>query len=85
MTAQPPTGPRRSIRRHQVVGLIVVALLAGGVGSWAVTTDISGAVIAPGVLVVDTYVKKVQHPTGGIVGEILARDGDRRRRRPAPR
>ena len=26
---------------------------------------------------VDTYVKKVQHPTGGIVGEILARDGDR--------
>jgi membrane fusion protein, type I secretion system len=47
------------------------------VGSWAATTDISGAVIAPGVLVVDTYVKKVQHPTGGIVGEILARDGDR--------
>ena len=33
--------------------------------------------IAPGVLVVDTYVKKVQHPEGGIVGEILARDGDR--------
>ena len=48
-----------------------------GVGSWAATTDISGAVIAPGTLVVDSYVKKVQHPTGGIVGEILARDGDR--------
>jgi len=76
MTAQTPN-PRRSIRRHQLVGLAVVALIAGGVGSWAATTDISGAVIAPGVLVVDTYVKKVQHPTGGIVGEILARDGDR--------
>jgi HlyD family secretion protein len=76
MTAQ-ISNPRRSIRRHQLVGLAVIALIAGGVGSWAATTDISGAVIAPGVLVVDTYVKKVQHPTGGIVGEILARDGDR--------
>ncbi|MES0385858.1 MAG: HlyD family type I secretion periplasmic adaptor subunit [Hyphomicrobium sp.] len=77
MTAQHPTDPRHSIRRHQVVGLVVIAVLAGGVGSWAATTDISGAVIAPGVLVVDTHVKKVQHPTGGIVGEILVRDGDR--------
>ncbi len=77
MTAQHPTDPRRSLRRHQVAGLIAVALLAGGVGGWTATTDISGAVIAPGVLVVDTHVKKVQHPTGGIVGEILVRDGDR--------
>ena len=77
MTGQWTSSPRRSIRRHQIAALIVVALLAGGVGTWAATTDISGAVIAPGVLVVDTYVKKVQHPTGGIVGEILVRNGDR--------
>ncbi|MGI9404546.1 MAG: biotin/lipoyl-binding protein, partial [Hyphomicrobium sp.] len=77
MTGQAPTNPRRSIRRHQVVGLIAVALLVGGVGSWAATTDIAGAVIAPGLLVVDTNVKKVQHPTGGIVGEIHVRNGDR--------
>ena len=77
MTAHSPTGPHRSIRRHQMVGLAAFALLVGGVGTWAAATDISGAVIAPGVLVVDTYVKKVQHPEGGIVGEILARDGDR--------
>jgi HlyD family secretion protein len=76
MTAQRPIDPRRSIRRHQLAGLIVVGLLVAGVGSWATTTDISGAVIAPGVLVVDTHVKKVQHPKGGIVGEIRARDGD---------
>jgi HlyD family secretion protein len=67
---------RRSIRRHQIAGLIVVGLLVGSVGSWAATTSISGAVIAPGSLVVDSDVKKVQHPTGGVVGEILARDGD---------
>jgi HlyD family secretion protein len=77
MTTQRTADPRRSIHRHQIVGLLVVGLLAGGVGSWAATTDISGAVVAPGVLVVDSYVKKVQHPSGGIVGEILARDGDR--------
>jgi HlyD family secretion protein len=77
MTAQPTSHPRRSIRRHQVAGLVAVGLLVGMVGSWAATTDISGAIIAPGVLVVDTHVKKVQHPTGGIVGEILVRNGDR--------
>jgi HlyD family secretion protein len=38
---------------------------------------LSGALIAPGSIVVDSNVKKVQHPTGGIVGELRARDGDR--------
>lgn len=33
--------------------------------------------IAPGQLVVDTNVRKVQHPTGGVIGEILVREGDR--------
>lgn len=71
------TGPaHRSIRRHLLVGLSVVALLAGGVGGWATTTEISGAVVAPGTLVVETNVKKVQHPTGGVVGELNVRDGD---------
>ena len=77
MKAEQPANPRRSIRRHQIAGLLVTALVAGGVGTWAAATDISGAVIAPGVLVVDSYVKKVQHAAGGIVGEILARNGDR--------
>ncbi len=67
----------RSIRRHLWAGVVMVALLAGGVGGWAATTEIAGAVIAPGFLVVESNVKKVQHPTGGVVGEIRARDGDR--------
>src|SRR6266403_1130797 len=67
----------RSIRRHLWAGVLIVALLAGGVGGWAATTEIAGAVIAPGFLVVESNVKKVQHPTGGVVGEIRARDGDR--------
>ena len=43
------------------------------------TTELAGAVIAPGQLVVDSNVKKVQHPTGGVVGELASRDGDRSR------
>src|SRR5580693_8588843 len=69
-------GTRFSIKRHLLVGLAVVALLAGGLGGWASTAEISGALIAPGSIVVESSVKKVQHPTGGVVGEVRAHDGD---------
>jgi membrane fusion protein, type I secretion system len=65
-----------SIRRHLVAGLAVVMLLAGGIGGWGATVPISGALIAPGQVVVESNVKKVQHPTGGVVGEVRVRDGD---------
>jgi HlyD family secretion protein len=67
---------RSSIRRHVMVGTVVVAFLAIGLGGWASTAEIFGALIAPGFVVVDSNVKKVQHPTGGVVGEVLVRDGD---------
>jgi len=69
-------GAQRSIRLHLIVGLAVVAVLAGGLGGWAATQEISGALIAPGQIVVESNVKKVQHPTGGVVGELRAHDGD---------
>jgi HlyD family secretion protein len=69
-------GVRHSIRLHLMVGLVVVGVLAGGLGGWAATQQISGALIAPGQIVVESNVKKVQHPTGGVVGEVRARDGD---------
>jgi HlyD family secretion protein len=68
---------RRSMRRHLVAAAVVVFILVVGVGGWGATAVISGAVVASGSLVVDTNVKKVQHPTGGIVGELRVRDGDR--------
>jgi HlyD family secretion protein len=68
--------PRRSIRLHLMIGLTVVLVLAGGLGGWASTAQISGALIAPGSVVVDSNVKKVQHPTGGVVGELRVHDGD---------
>src|ERR1700681_4185220 len=76
MSGSEMRGARRSIKLHLIVGLAVVVILAGGLGGWAATAEISGALIAPGAVVVDSNVKKVQHPTGGVVGELLARDGD---------
>jgi HlyD family secretion protein len=69
-------GALSSIRLHLIVGLSVVVLLIGGLGVWASTAEISGALIAPGSIVVESSVKKVQHPTGGVVGEVRAHDGD---------
>ena len=69
-------GARRSIRVHMIVGLALMLVLAVGFGGWASTVPISGALIAPGQVVVDSNVKKVQHPTGGVVGEVRVRDGD---------
>ncbi len=66
-----------SIRAHIIVGTALVGFLIVGFGGWAATADIAGALIAPGSVVVDSNVKKVQHPTGGVVGEVRVRDGDR--------
>jgi HlyD family secretion protein len=67
---------RRSMRRHLVAAIVVTSILIIGVGGWGATAVISGAVVASGALVVDSNVKKVQHLTGGIVGELRVRDGD---------
>ena len=64
------TEARRSVRRHVIFGIVLVLLLAAGVGGWAATSEIKGAVIAQGSIVVDSNVKKVQHPSGGVVGVI---------------
>jgi HlyD family secretion protein len=66
-----------SIQRYMIGGMAIVGLVTFGVGGWATTTELSGAVIGQGVVVVDSSVKKVQHPTGGVVGELRVRDGDR--------
>jgi membrane fusion protein, type I secretion system len=64
---------RRIIR----TGLIVIVVAFLGVGGWMAAAPLSGAVIAPGVVKVDTNRKTVQHQEGGIVKKILVRDGDR--------
>jgi HlyD family secretion protein len=77
LPAAAPGSSRDSIHRHLLAGCLIVLLLAFGVGGWAATTQIAGALIAQGSVVVDSNVKKVQHPTGGVVGKLNVQDGDR--------
>ena len=51
-------------------------LLVGGVGGWAATAKLAGAVISPGIVIVDQNLKSVQHRDGGIVSEIAVEAGD---------
>jgi len=60
-----------------LAGLAVIALAFGGFGAWAATSPLSSASIAPGVVAVEGNRKTVQHLEGGIIGEILVKDGDR--------
>jgi HlyD family secretion protein len=66
-----------SIQRYMIAGTLIVGFVTFGIGGWAATSELTGAVIGQGVLVVDSSVKKVQHPTGGVVGELRVREGDR--------
>src|SRR5689334_4707423 len=67
----------QSMQRYMILGAVMFGCVIFGMGGWATTTQLSGAVIAQGLVVVDSSVKKVQHATGGIVGELRVREGDR--------
>lgn len=68
---------RRSLRRQQVTGLAVLTFFAATAGVWSLTSRLQGAVTAGGSFVVASEVRKVQHPTGGVVGQLLVREGSR--------
>ncbi|RMA42336.1 HlyD family type I secretion periplasmic adaptor subunit [Rhodophyticola porphyridii] len=66
-----------SARFPLFVGFAAIFLMLSGLGAWSVGTQIAGAIVAPGVVEVQSERQVIQHPDGGVVGEILARDGDR--------
>lgn len=76
-TQQEPQAKSFSIAKHIIFASAVMIFLVGGLGAWAATANLSGAVIAPGTFVVERNVKKVQHSYGGIVSEIGVKNGDR--------
>ncbi len=66
----------RSIQSAITGGVCVILVTFGGFGTWAMSVELSSAVIASGVLTVSGKSKTVQHLEGGIVRDILVRDGD---------
>ncbi len=76
------TLPRSAARRPRTerfyarLGVSVIAAVFGGAAVWSVAAPIDGAIVASGQVVVESNRKAVQHLEGGMVGEILVREGD---------
>ncbi len=68
--------PTYNARLPLAIGILATLLLLGGIGYWSVRTQIAGAVIANGMIVVENNRQVVQHAQGGVVGVINVRDGD---------
>jgi epimerase transport system membrane fusion protein len=66
-----------SIWPAAIVGCSIIAIFFGGLGTWAMTAPLNGAVVANGFVKVETNRKSVQHLDGGIVKELRVKEGDR--------
>lgn len=62
---------RRIVGTGRLVILVFVIVFFG----WAALAPLDSAVMAPGVIVVETHVKTIQHLEGGIVRDVLVADG----------
>ncbi|MEE4016128.1 HlyD family type I secretion periplasmic adaptor subunit, partial [Roseibium sp. FZY0029] len=83
--ASPQIGPnapgaddmlRHTVRNHMLFALFLTIAVIGGIGGWAAFTEISGAVVSSGTIVVESNTKHVQHREGGIVRVIRVKNGD---------
>lgn len=70
--------PALTLEARRVVraGLAIIAVSFLGFGGWAALAPIAGAVITQGAVKVDMNRRTLQHQEGGIVKEVLVRDGD---------
>src|SRR5215470_1848470 len=66
-----------SIRGTIMAGMIIITVFFLGFGTWSVTAPLNGAVVGNGFVKVEGNRKSVQHLDGGIVKELLVKEGDR--------
>ena len=66
---------KRPVWRPLRLALVIILFGVGGVFGWGAFAMIDSAVVAPGTLMVEGNRRNVQHLEGGIVGEVLVRDG----------
>jgi HlyD family secretion protein len=74
--SEPPAAPAWSAGLPLLVGNLALVLLIGGFGIWSVAATLTGAVLAPGMIELESNRQVVQHPDGGVVSAIRVRDGD---------
>lgn len=66
-----------ALRRYRRRGMSLIVAFVLIFGLWAGMAPLSSAVVASGHIEVDGRIKKIQHQSGGIVSEILVREGQR--------
>jgi len=66
----------RSTRLPTVLGTVILTIFVLGFGVWSSTAPIAGAIISPGAFVATGQNKIIQHLEGGVIQEILVREGD---------
>lgn len=74
-----PASPARTTagtNKHLRIGWALILILFGGLLGWSVFAPFEGAILASGVLAVESNQQAVQHLEGGIVGEIFVKEGD---------
>lgn len=81
--AEPKPAPQRPavsehppIRSYVIIGMVIILAFFGGLGSWAVIAPLASAAMAPGQVTVESNRKTVQHLEGGIISELLVKEGD---------
>lgn len=74
-STSPATTPEEKLDQHLRTGMIVSAVLVFGLGGLAATVPITGAVVAGGEVTVESQVKRLGHPTGGVISAVYVRDG----------
>jgi HlyD family type I secretion membrane fusion protein len=68
--------PSDSIKRVALTGWLIIAVFFGGIGAWAATAPLNGAVVGNAVVKVEGNRKSIQHLDGGIVKELRIKEGD---------
>jgi HlyD family secretion protein len=76
LSRQPDAENSFPLTGRVLAGATLGMLLFAGAGGWAATAQLTGAVIAHGVVKVDQNLKSIQHRDGGIVSEIAVKEGD---------
>lgn len=67
---------RYTARTHLIIGFTALGLLIGGLGLWGATAQLAGAIIATGLVEVESDRQVIEHDEGGIIAKIHVRDGD---------
>ncbi len=74
--ALPSAPPRPPLGRFVGAGLLVIVLFFGGFGAWAGLAPLASSAVANGAIRVEGNRKTLQHLEGGIIQELLVKEGD---------